>query len=491
MFKKFTRKTISLVLMLVIFLTLSSVVFAADSKTIAEFVPKITIEVPNSNGFIISFTNVWSEVPFTTGMGDRYIFVVDSSSTVSFNRSLNMMTEYNDENLEDREWDYKSGEVLKFTDIASYKIYDNGLEATPLNSDIGAFVIYIRNIETMPISYQDIQTMGDTLYSIWDFEKSSANVAFTTANIAAVVNDYYKKTSDENTAPKYVVQRDLNKDGINEYIVAVEKYGAEYGILIYQQNNTIKTYEFNNYSGWFFTSSKGYLCREYDDGVCINLYIWEFMPDKITEHFLFANNEIDANGDDTGKLTNCKYNDATKTEKEFWDIAGQFGVYNDGKAENYLSKMPNVINNFITPATATPTTSKILVNGAEKSFEAYNIDGNNYFKLRDLAFILSGTGKQFEVTWDETKNAINLISGKPYTAVGGEMKGTAIEKKKATMTMSKIYKDGGNVNLKAYNIDGNNFFKLRDVMMKFDVFVGWDGATSTITLDTSKSYEWE
>ena len=47
--------------------------------------------------------------------------------------------------------------------------------------------------------------------------------------------------------------------------------------------------------------------------------------------------------------------------------------------------------------TATPTTSTVMVNGQAVAFEAYNIAGNNYFKLRDLAKVLSGTTKQFEV----------------------------------------------------------------------------------------------
>ena len=48
--------------------------------------------------------------------------------------------------------------------------------------------------------------------------------------------------------------------------------------------------------------------------------------------------------------------------------------------------------------TAKPTASTVLVNGENVAFDAYNINDNNYFKLRDLAYILSGTEKQFEVS---------------------------------------------------------------------------------------------
>ena len=142
------------------------------------------------------------------------------------------------------------------------------------------------------------------------------------------------------------------------------------------------------------------------------------------------------------------------------------------------------------PATveAVPTTSTVLVNGTSIEFEAYNINGNNYFKLRDLAQAVNNTEKNFEVTWDGENNAINLISNTPYTPVGGELAkgdGTA---KVATLTTSKIYKDGEEISLTAYNINDNNYFKLRDIAKAFDIGVTWDGETNTIIIDTSASY---
>lgn len=74
---------------------------------------------------------------------------------------------------------------------------------------------------------------------------------------------------------------------------------------------------------------------------------------------------------------------------------------------------------------AVPTSSKVLVNGEVVAFDAYNINGSNYFKLRDLAKILSGTEKQFEVTWNNENKAIELISDKAYTAVGVSWHGAA------------------------------------------------------------------
>ena len=138
--------------------------------------------------------------------------------------------------------------------------------------------------------------------------------------------------------------------------------------------------------------------------------------------------------------------------------------------------------------TATPTASTVLVNGETVDFDAYAINGNNYFKLRDLAYILSGTETQFEVSWDGANNAIALTSGKPYTAVGGEMTGKGAGNKTPTPTSSKIYLDGKVVQFTAYTIEGNNYFKLRDIGETFDFEVDWDGSRNTIVIDTSKGY---
>lgn len=139
-------------------------------------------------------------------------------------------------------------------------------------------------------------------------------------------------------------------------------------------------------------------------------------------------------------------------------------------------------------ATATPTVSKVLVNGVSTAFDAYNINGNNYFKLRDLATAVNATTKQFEVTFDAAKNAIDLKSNSPYTKVGGEMVKSDGKAKNAVLSTSKIYKDGAELKSTAYNIGGNNYFKLRDVAQAFNFSVTFDSTTNTIKIDTNADY---
>jgi len=143
---------------------------------------------------------------------------------------------------------------------------------------------------------------------------------------------------------------------------------------------------------------------------------------------------------------------------------------------------------FAAALKATPTASTVLVNGKNVSFDAYNIEGSNYFKLRDLAYTLNGTQKQFAVGWDSANDAISLKLGQTYEAVGGEMESKGSGSQNATPTGSKVYLDGKEVKFTAYNIGGNNYFKLRDIGQAFDFSVEWEEERNTIAIDTSKGY---
>ena len=137
---------------------------------------------------------------------------------------------------------------------------------------------------------------------------------------------------------------------------------------------------------------------------------------------------------------------------------------------------------------ATPSKASVTINGSAVSFQAYNIGGNNYFKLRDLASALNGSQTQFEVGYDSSSNAITLTSGQSYTAVGGELVVSSNTSASASVSSATVTLDGTRVSLTAYNIGSNNYFKLRDVASALDFGVTYDSTTGTIVIDTSTGY---
>lgn len=131
-----------------------------------------------------------------------------------------------------------------------------------------------------------------------------------------------------------------------------------------------------------------------------------------------------------------------------------------------------------------PSTHHVQVNGKAVNPQAYNIDGYNYFKLRDLAYLLNGTTISFNVTWDSAKNAVNLISGQAYTVVGGEMTVASTTSLRVQESTSKVLLDGGGVSIKGYNINGNNYYKIADVSSAIGFTAAYESTTQTVQIKT-------
>ena len=153
----------------------------------------------------------------------------------------------------------------------------------------------------------------------------------------------------------------------------------------------------------------------------------------------------------------------------------------DGQAVENQEEVAEVVE-------AIPSNVSILVDGTDISFEAYNIGGNNFFKLRDLAFSLNQSNKSFEVGWSEEDRTIEIMEKRPYTTVGGEMGTRVSTDNKGTINKDPVLLNGEEVDLLAYNIGGNNYFKLRDLAEKIDFGVTWDGQSRTIEINTENSY---
>ena len=132
-----------------------------------------------------------------------------------------------------------------------------------------------------------------------------------------------------------------------------------------------------------------------------------------------------------------------------------------------------------------PTTQSLKVDGVDKTAEIYNISGSNYFKLRDIAMLLNGTDAQFSIAFDTEKSLVSVTTGQAYEAVGGELETGADKSASCVLSSWKVEVNGEARNIVAYNLGGNNFFKLRDLGSALGFGVDFDAATNTV-LVTSK-----
>ena len=161
--------------------------------------------------------------------------------------------------------------------------------------------------------------------------------------------------------------------------------------------------------------------------------------------------------------------------------------------EEYLTLDTKAVENYFKPKpnehpTVVLSNQAFTVNGIGKAAEIYNIDGNNYFKLRDLAAMLNSTTSRFSVDVDSQEKLILIQTGEPYRLVGGELKvgkdnsSTTVLSDWRLQVNGKPLEDGA---VTAYNIGGNNFFKLADLAEYLNFNVAYEEDTRTVLI-TSK-----
>ena len=135
-----------------------------------------------------------------------------------------------------------------------------------------------------------------------------------------------------------------------------------------------------------------------------------------------------------------------------------------------------------------PSTHKVTLDGKAVEPQGYNIENNNYYKLRDIAYILNGTDSQFNVSWDSDANRIELTSDTAYQTVGGEMTDSVSTQIKSCMPSSAtIVLDGKTISLTGYLVNGNNYYKLRDVGSALGFGVDYDSDKQTVVIDSAPS----
>ena len=146
-------------------------------------------------------------------------------------------------------------------------------------------------------------------------------------------------------------------------------------------------------------------------------------------------------------------------------------------------------------STATPTNATVLVNGRTHSMATYNVGGQVYARISDVAEALSGTVAQFNLTstWD---GSIVVEAGQAFEATPGRDVHIHSGARQAVVRHSVIqYNDGitrpwwsvVEYSLRGYTIGGVHFFRLADLSSIVGFDVNWNEAARSITIDTSRN----
>lgn len=128
------------------------------------------------------------------------------------------------------------------------------------------------------------------------------------------------------------------------------------------------------------------------------------------------------------------------------------------------------------------TRQTLLFNKEKVNLEVYNIDGDNYFKLRDVAFLLMDTKYEVSLDFNTYFRSIYAKCGGTYVPNGDEMLTGTDMSSKCVVSNWDIIVDGTYVPCKVYNIGGNNFFRIRDLGSAFGFGVDYDAKQNAVVL---------
>ena len=152
----------------------------------------------------------------------------------------------------------------------------------------------------------------------------------------------------------------------------------------------------------------------------------------------------------------------------------------------FICILLSIITIKVQAANVVPSPQRVTIDGVEVNCEKYNIDGSNYFKLRDLAYLLNGTEAQFNVTYNSLTSMVVVVFDQPYTPNGSELITGIDNSATAVPSSQKIYIRGATRSgLSVYNIGGSNFFKLSELALLLDFYLDYDGSTNTAMIYTS------
>ena len=129
------------------------------------------------------------------------------------------------------------------------------------------------------------------------------------------------------------------------------------------------------------------------------------------------------------------------------------------------------------------TTQKVKLDGKDVVIYGYNIDGYNYFKLRDLAAVLKDTKAKFGVEYKDAM--VTLTKGADYKVAETDQKEVKAESK-GMLTNDKVMVGDKALTATAYKVDDSNYYKLRDLGEALGFGVDFDKATNTVLLMSEK-----
>lgn len=129
----------------------------------------------------------------------------------------------------------------------------------------------------------------------------------------------------------------------------------------------------------------------------------------------------------------------------------------------------------------------VIFDDNKVAIAGFNINDNNYYKLRDVAALLSNSDVSFSVNYNSENNSVELGREKNYTKTSEDLKSIKTSKEEPKKSSQSVLVDGKKISFDVYSIDGYNYFKLRDLGRVIGFYVDFKEDTNSIIIKSVKT----
>lgn len=126
------------------------------------------------------------------------------------------------------------------------------------------------------------------------------------------------------------------------------------------------------------------------------------------------------------------------------------------------------------------------VNGQSLNVVNYTINGQAYYRIRDIAGLLKNTAKRFNIEYDKEKNEVIINKDKNYI---NENKFVIYEDSDvAIKSKSKLRYENNMIELESYNIKGYNYYRIEDIAELLKFIMEYEISPKSIVINTNEKY---
>lgn len=128
----------------------------------------------------------------------------------------------------------------------------------------------------------------------------------------------------------------------------------------------------------------------------------------------------------------------------------------------------------------------VYLDGKKVEVSGYNIDGSNYFKLRDIAAVLKDTSVGFNVDYNDDVKNIIISRYSKYSPLSTDLMKINDNDLSIQESFSQARVDNQKVKYSGYLINGSNYFKLRDLGKTLGFLVDYNEEQRQVLIKSEK-----